>query len=73
MTGRLEARGITKSFGSLRVLDGVDVVVEAGQVLCLLGPSGCGKTTMLRVLAGFEPGDDGEVLLDGATVAGRVR
>ncbi|PZS23003.1 MAG: ABC transporter ATP-binding protein [Acidimicrobiales bacterium] len=70
MTGRLEARGIRKSFDSLAVLDGVDVLVESGQVLCLLGPSGCGKTTLLRVLAGFEPSDEGQVLLDDVAVRG---
>ncbi len=70
MTGRLEARAIQKSFASMAVLDGVDVLVEPGQVLCLLGPSGCGKTTLLRVLAGFDPSDEGDVLLDGVGVHG---
>lgn len=70
MNAKLEAQGIKKSFGSLTVLDGIDVVAEPGQVLCLLGPSGCGKTTLLRVLAGYEPSDEGEVRLDGTAVIG---
>ncbi|MGI9023393.1 MAG: ATP-binding cassette domain-containing protein, partial [Acidimicrobiales bacterium] len=48
--GRLVARGLTKSFGDLVVLDGLDLQVSAGQTLALLGPSGCGKSTLLRVL-----------------------
>jgi len=66
----LVARGLRKSFGSLVVLDGLDLQVSAGQTLALLGPSGCGKSTLLRVLAGFEPFDGGTVTLDGEPVVG---
>ncbi len=68
--GSLEARGLTKAFGDLLVLDGVDLTAVPGQVLSVLGPSGCGKSTLLRLLAGFERPTSGEVRQDGATVTG---
>ncbi|MGE0778671.1 ABC transporter ATP-binding protein [Mycolicibacterium sp.] len=64
------AQGICKSFGSRRVLTGVDLEVPAGTLTAVLGPSGCGKTTLLRVLAGFEDPDAGTVRIAGETVAG---
>jgi len=69
-SGVLQARGVGKSFGSLAVLDGLDLAVRAGETLALLGPSGCGKSTLLRVLAGFEPYDAGTVTVDGEPVRG---
>ncbi len=68
--GLLVARGLTKSFGDLLVLDGVDLDVSAGQTLALLGPSGCGKSTLLRILAGLEAFDAGTVTVDGRPVEG---
>ena len=68
--GRLVATGVCKSFGTLPVLDGVDLDVSAGRTLALLGPSGCGKSTLLRVMAGFEPFDAGTVTVDGEPVTG---
>ena len=62
--------GLTKSFGSDRVLDGVDLDIAHGEVVAVLGPSGCGKTTMLRIVAGFLSPDGGAVRLGGTTVAG---
>lgn len=64
----LDIRGATKSYGSTLALRGVDLHVAAGDVVCLLGPSGCGKTTLLRVIAGLEQLDSGEVLFDGAPI-----
>ena len=64
----IETRSLTKRFGRLTAVDGVDLKVEAGEVLCLLGPSGCGKTTTLRMIAGLEAVTAGEVRLGGAQV-----
>ncbi len=66
----LVARDVTKSFGAVEVLAGIDLWVGPGEVLALLGPSGCGKSTLLRVLAGFEQADDGVVELAGRPVRG---
>jgi iron(III) transport system ATP-binding protein len=67
---RLEVRHVVRSFGGRRVVDDVSLSVAAGKVTCLLGPSGCGKSTTLRIIAGVERADAGEVRLDGVTVAG---
>ena len=66
----VEFRGLHRRFGDVRALDGLDLRIEPGELIALLGPSGCGKTTALRVLAGFEIPDQGEVLVDGADVVG---
>jgi len=50
----VEFRGVTKRFGQVTAVDGVDLAVRKGEFLSLLGPSGCGKTTSLRLIAGFE-------------------
>ena len=65
---------VTKRFGSHVALDSVSLEVSPGTAAVVLGPSGCGKTTMLRIIAGLEVPDSGQVALDGATVsaAGRV-
>ncbi|MFE9258021.1 ABC transporter ATP-binding protein [Streptomyces sp. NPDC006879] len=65
---RVEFRGLRRSFGSTVALDGLDLTVEPGELIALLGPSGCGKTTALRVIAGFEQPDSGEVLVDGQDI-----
>src|SRR5690349_22575411 len=57
----LTARGIRKSFGSRQILDGLDLDVEPGVRLGLIGPNGGGKSTLLRILAGEEVADAGEV------------
>lgn len=67
---RLEVRRLVRSFGGRRVVDDVSLSVSAGQVTCLLGPSGCGKSTTLRMIAGVERADAGEIYLDGVMVAG---
>jgi iron(III) transport system ATP-binding protein len=69
----VELVGVTKSFGSVRAVDDVTLSLPAGGVMALLGPSGCGKTTTLRLVAGFEVPDAGEVHLAGEVVAGGGR
>ena len=69
----VELRGITKAFPGSKgqatpVLHGVDIAAEAGEFLVLLGPSGCGKSTSLRILAGLDHADDGDILIDGQRV-----
>ncbi|MER8007902.1 ABC transporter ATP-binding protein [Streptomyces sp. NPDC094149] len=64
----VEFRGLRREFGATVALDGLDLSVRPGEFLALLGPSGCGKTTALRMLAGFEHPDAGEVLVDGKDV-----
>jgi ABC-type branched-subunit amino acid transport system ATPase component len=53
--------GLTRRYGDVAAVDGVDLVVEHGQLACLLGPSGCGKTTTLRLIAGFVEPSGGEI------------
>ena len=65
----VEFRRITKSFGTHRAVDGVSLEIRRGEFFSLLGPSGCGKTTTLRLLAGLEAPDSGEILLEGASIA----
>ncbi len=64
----LDLRGISKRFGSHAAVTGVSLVVPRGSFFSLLGPSGCGKTTTLRMIAGFETPDAGEIHLNGARI-----
>ena len=66
---RLALRGVTKSFGDVTVLHGIDMVVQPGEMVCLIGASGSGKSTLLRCMNGLEPVDEGEVRLDGVDIA----
>lgn len=61
----LEIVHVTKRFGALHALDDVSLTIERGALVCFLGPSGCGKTTLLRIVAGLEQADAGQILLDG--------
>lgn len=67
---RLEVKHLTRAFGGRPVVDDVSLSVAAGQVTCLLGPSGCGKSTTLRMIAGVERAEAGEVWIDGRLVEG---
>ena len=66
--GDLVLNGITRRFGSVVAVAGVDLRVRSGEMLTILGPSGSGKTTMLKVVAGFELPDEGSVHLAGHDV-----
>jgi ABC-type nitrate/sulfonate/bicarbonate transport system ATPase subunit len=72
--GEVAVRGLSKSFAikgqPLSVLRDLNLNIRPGESLAIVGPSGCGKTTLLRVLAGLEVPDSGEVLIDGARVGG---
>lgn len=64
----LTVTGLSKRFGQVEVLRGVDLSVPSGSLVSVLGPSGCGKTTLLRLIAGFDRADAGEVTLAGTVV-----
>jgi iron(III) transport system ATP-binding protein len=65
----LSLKNISHRFGSLRAVQSASLEVRPGEIVCLFGPSGCGKTTLLRIAAGLEPLQAGEVSLDGAVIA----
>jgi putative spermidine/putrescine transport system ATP-binding protein len=60
--------GLSRRYGQVVALDGLDLTVQAGELVALLGPSGCGKTTTLRLLAGLEDADAGQITVGGADV-----
>lgn len=66
----IAVRNVTKSFGSHQALNGVTLDVVAGESVVILGPSGCGKTTLLRLIAGLDAPDNGEIWLGDSRVAG---
>ncbi len=66
----VEFRAVTKRFGSLTAVNAVSLRVRQGEFMSLLGPSGCGKTTSLRLIAGFEQPDEGEILIGGSDAVG---
>jgi len=66
----IELRDVGKRYGAIWAVRGVSLAVAPGEFFTLLGPSGCGKTTALRMIAGFVEPDEGEILLDGRSVAG---
>jgi len=71
-TPRLEIRNLVRNFDGRTVVDCVSLSILPGQVTCLLGPSGCGKSTTLRMIAGVEMQDSGEIYVDGALICDTV-
>ncbi|MCT4608823.1 MAG: ABC transporter ATP-binding protein [Pelagimonas sp.] len=69
---RLEIKNMVRQFDGNRVVDDVSFAIEPGRVTCLLGPSGCGKSTTLRMIAGVEMQDSGEIYLDGQLICDTV-
>ena len=65
-----ELKGVTKSFGGLRVVDALSLAVEEGEIVSLIGPNGAGKTTVFNLVTGIYAPDEGEIRFDGADIAG---
>lgn len=68
----IELQGITKSFGSLQVLKGIDLTIEKGEIVSIVGPSGAGKTTLLQIMGTLDRADMGTVTLNGTEI-GRLK
>ena len=64
----IRLNNVTKTFGDVEVIHGIDLHVESGQFVVFVGPSGCGKSTLLRIIAGLEKVTDGDVLIEGNVV-----
>lgn len=65
----IQLKNITKSFGSLQVLRGIDLSVEEGQVVSIVGPSGAGKTTLLQIMGTLDKADGGQVIINGQDIS----
>ena len=65
VSSTLELCGVSRHFGSVKALDGLDITVAPGELVALLGPSGCGKTTALRIVAGLETATAGDLMVNG--------
>ncbi len=66
----VRVEGVSKSFGTFRAVEAVDLEIRRGELFCLLGGSGCGKSTLLRMLAGFERPSSGRITIDGQDMTG---
>ena len=60
----IQLEGITKSFGSLQVLKGIDLIINKGEVVSIVGPSGAGKTTLLQIMGTLDKPDSGRIVLN---------
>src|SRR6476620_7805000 len=69
MQGEIQLEELTKTFGDVAAVDGIDLQMPAGEFFTMVGPSGCGKTTTLRMIAGFERPTSGRIVLDNVDVA----
>ena len=65
----IDIKGITKSFGSLQVLKGIDLHIDKGEVVSIVGPSGAGKTTLLQIIGTLDKPDEGSIVIDGIDVS----
>jgi ABC-type branched-subunit amino acid transport system ATPase component len=66
----LELKGISKAFGGLQVIDGLDLHVDEGEIVSVIGPNGAGKTTLFNLITGVYQPDSGDILLDGRSLCG---
>ncbi len=64
----IDIKGITKSFGSLQVLKGIDLHIDKGEVVSIVGPSGAGKTTLLQIIGTLDRPDSGSIIVEGIDV-----
>ena len=65
----IDIKGITKSFGNLQVLKGIDLHINKGEVVSIVGPSGAGKTTLLQIIGTLDRPDEGTVVIDGMEIS----
>ena len=65
----IQLQGITRSFGSLQVLRGIDLNIDKGEIVSIVGPSGAGKTTLLQIMGTLDTPDSGTVTIDGTLVS----
>ncbi|NIA67737.1 ATP-binding cassette domain-containing protein [Pelagibius litoralis] len=70
MSALLEVAGLEKDFGGVRAADGLNLSLEAGEMLCLIGPNGCGKTTFFNLISGAVAADNGKLQFDGESLRG---
>lgn len=66
----IEVRNVSKNFNAFKALDNISLDIQSGELVALLGPSGCGKTTLLRIIAGLETPDKGNIVFHGEDVSG---
>ena len=65
----IEIRNVSKNFNAFKALDNINLDIQSGELVALLGPSGCGKTTLLRIIAGLETPDAGNIVFHGEDVS----